>query len=45
VRRLKMSYGLNDLLKELGYDDFLDFVEEYLDEGCVPGICKNCGEI
>lgn len=38
-------YGLQDILDEMGYDNFEELGEEYIMDCACPGICRNCGEI
>ena len=39
------NYGIEDLLAVEGFDEMIDMLEAYQDEGVVPCICEHCGAI
>ena len=38
-----MLYGLKELAEYEGFDDEMEFLEEYIYDSVVPGICTICG--
>ena len=38
-----MSYGLQVLAEDFGYNNHRDLIDEYYLDGLVPGICTECG--
>lgn len=36
-------YGIQDLIEEYGYDNEIEFLEEFGMDNIVPGICVECG--
>ena len=38
-----MEYGMKELCKLEGFDNGLDLIQNYMDDGGCPGICTKCG--